>query len=118
MILFVGDKPSANMKTDAKPFEGAACEYRFKVWRRYLNVHKQYNIVNRVEKHFSIWVIWSIDDGDPIIALGNAASKALGSTPHFKLPHPSGRNRQINDKNFIKSRLDACKAWLRASARG
>ena len=46
-----------------------------------------------------------------IIALGNNASKAIQGE-HFKLPHPSRLNRQLNDKEFIANRLKLCKDWL------
>ena len=53
----------------------------------------------------------NITDGyDRIIALGNIASEALTKigVKHFKLPHPSGLNRQINDKKYIKQVLREC----------
>lgn len=52
--------------------------------------------------------------GAPIIALGNNASKALENIAHFKLPHPSGRNRQINDKAFIDQRLADCIKYIQS----
>lgn len=52
---------------------------------------------------------------DGVIALGNFASDALKKLgiEHFKLPHPSPRNLQINDKEFIQSRLDECKNFFK-----
>ena len=43
---------------------------------------------------------------DKIVALGNVASNALNKIDlkHFKMPHPSGLNRQLNDKEFINDR--------------
>jgi len=40
-----------------------------------------------------------------IVALGNQVSKLLTDMgiKHFKLPHPSGRNRLLNDKSFEKN---------------
>jgi uracil-DNA glycosylase len=113
MIIFVGDKPSPKMKQGAKPFEGAACEKRLKEWIRELIGDEEYIIVNKFDRPrwvFSMW--WG--SGAKVIALGGEASKVLNRyrTSHFKLPHPSGRNRQINDKEFIKRQLEACKKWL------
>ena len=44
---------------------------------------------------------------DKVIALGEFASQALTKSmvPHFKLPHPSGLNRKLNDKNLIDKEL-------------
>ena len=40
---------------------------------------------------------------DKILALGNTASDALNrlNIDHFKLPHPSGLNRKLNDKEYL-----------------
>ena len=45
---------------------------------------------------------------DIIVTLGKIADNALNkiSLKHFALPHPSGLNRQINDKEFINDRLN------------
>lgn len=53
-------------------------------------------------------------DYDKIIALGNFASHALSKLgiTHFKLPHPSPLNRQINDPKFIEEKLKECKEYL------
>jgi hypothetical protein len=51
-----------------------------------------------------------------IIALGTKASKHLESYhyAHFKFPHPSGRNRKLNDKTYEKRMLQECYKWIRA----
>jgi hypothetical protein len=53
-------------------------------------------------------------DYTKIIALGNAPSSALHDMDinHFKLPHPSGLNRQINDPRFVDEQIVACKYYL------
>ena len=49
-----------------------------------------------------------------VIALGNFASEALTKigVEHFKLPHPSPLNRQINDKSYISDQLSKCKDYI------
>jgi uracil-DNA glycosylase len=49
-----------------------------------------------------------------VIALGNYASDALNSigVTHFKLPHPSGLNRQLNDKDFVENQLMMCRRYI------
>lgn len=114
VILFVGDKPSKKMKPDAQPFEGAACEKRLMEWIKFLNVD-DYKFMNSYN-----WFMNETTYGggfryfNTFIALGNEASKILtkDGISHFKLPHPSGRNRQVNDKELIAKKLAECKAWL------
>lgn len=47
---------------------------------------------------------------DKILTLGTAASTALDimAIDHFSLPHPSGLNRQLNQRSFIQQKLDSC----------
>ena len=55
-----------------------------------------------------------VDGYDKVLALGNLVSTVLDKigTPHFKLPHPSPRNRLLNDKDYERHVLNACKAYL------
>ena len=47
-------------------------------------------------------------------ALGNVASDSLSkvNVEHFKMPHPSPRNRQLNDKQFEKTMIRKCYNYL------
>ncbi len=49
-----------------------------------------------------------------VIALGGLVSNALSklNIEHFTLPHPSPLNRQINNPEFIRTKLEDCKRWL------
>ena len=51
---------------------------------------------------------------DKILALGVFVSKALDKLDiqHFKLPHPSPRNRLFNNKDFESSIINQCKFYL------
>lgn len=51
---------------------------------------------------------------DAIVALGNEVSNTLKKmgVEHFKLPHPSPRNRLLNDKDFETERLEACREYI------
>lgn len=113
MIIFVGDKPSAKMKPGAKPFEGAKCEKRLYDWLFFLigqgsDLDKalSFKIINQCNS--------TTDElkGKIIIALGNNASKFCKGYEHFKLPHPSSRNRLLNDKEFVKKKLKECKKYI------
>jgi hypothetical protein len=113
LILFVGDKPSPRMKPGAPAFQGAACEKRLKEWIEFLGV-REYILVNRVDSNFGEVLAEAMNKGCRIIALGNKASRTFDRIEHFKLPHPSGRNRQINDALFVKMKLSEAKDWLRS----
>lgn len=113
VILFVGDKPSPKMKPGANPFKGAACESRLKAWISQLTTtYKMYNSDSFVD--ISSVTMAHLLHNYKIVALGNNASKRLAkyNIPHFKLPHPSGRNRQINDKSYIEAKLTECKKYI------
>ena len=127
-VLFVGDKPS-RLNTDPNmAFKGAACEKRLQgwidqvtlkagleEWRTEPYCREKYEVINRVDKDATYIVVTYMLQDWPIIALGNNAAKFLASicmTPYYKLPHPSGRNRQINDRAFIMSRLRACQSYI------
>lgn len=51
---------------------------------------------------------------DKILALGNEVSNELNKHGilHFKLPHPSGLNRQLNDEGFVYETIKECKNYL------
>ena len=51
---------------------------------------------------------------DKVIALGSFASACLAriNISHYKLPHPSPRNRLMNDRAFVKKALDECKEYV------
>lgn len=50
-----------------------------------------------------------------ILALGNAVSVTLLrlGISHYRLPHPSGLNRKLNDKRYVHEQLVACKNYLK-----
>lgn len=116
MILFVGDKPSPKMKPGAKPFEGAACEERLYEWIFSVLPDPlcEYGIINANDA--GLRKVHYYRPEDTTVALGNNASKRLTQLgiKHFKLPHPSSRNRQINDKAFIEKKLQECREWLKS----
>jgi len=49
-----------------------------------------------------------------VIALGGFSSSVLSKikVKHFKLPHPSPRNRKLNDKSFEIKILEECKKYI------
>lgn len=54
--------------------------------------------------------------GRPVVALGNSVSSVLSrlGVEHFKMPHPSGRNRLLNDPVFEMMKLCECREYIEA----
>lgn len=52
---------------------------------------------------------------DRVIALGNVASSSLHKIgiEHFKMPHPSGRNRLLNDREYELAMIERCREYIR-----
>ena len=52
---------------------------------------------------------------DKVIALGGFVSTTLNKLgiDHFKMPHPSPRNRLLNDKDYEKSMIKQCRKYLK-----
>jgi hypothetical protein len=53
---------------------------------------------------------------DKLVALGNNVSKFLKEhgIEHYKLDHPSGKNRKFNDPKYEKQMLKELKEWLKS----
>ena len=50
-----------------------------------------------------------------VIALGQKAATYLGNVgveEYYILPHPSGLNRLLNDKEYVKNKLESCKVYI------
>ncbi len=112
MILIVGDGPSRLNKSKQVAFVGARSEKRLLEWLKYLSIN-DYRVINSHTKKLQKEIK---NHAGPIIALGTKAySRCLkyhDLSVVFKLPHPSGLNRQVNDKSYIEHQLKTCKAWL------
>lgn len=108
-VLVVGDAPRYDLGT-SKPFDKAKCKKRLDLWLRSMSVD-DYILCNRVDIDFNNRASWHFG---PVIALGNEASRALSKikVDHYKLPHPSGLNRLLNDKDYIVTKLTECKKYI------
>lgn len=60
------------------------------------------------------WVKDILKDYDVVLALGGFVSGVLNSidVEHFKLPHPSPRNRLLNSKEYETEVLNRCKEYV------
>lgn len=117
-ILLVGDKPSSKNLDPKVAFVGTPSYKRINDWVKSMGFDfKRVVLINRVDPAFHTCVIYATLQGYKIIALGVEAQRALqilGVTKFFTLPHPSGRNRKLNDKAFLSKALADCKQWVKS----
>lgn len=126
MILFVASNPS-KLNTDPEvAIVGSKSEKTFNEWIEKLGVGENYKVVNVsnvvTEKNSPLKIrdfqLFHLANytmiATKVIALGNTASDALDriNVEYFKLPHPSPRNRFLNNKVQVEAVLEECKKWL------
>ena len=66
-----------------------------------------YDLENRIRNH--------MEAGTKVVALGNTAEFALSYTDleFLSMPHPSGRNRKLNDKVYANEQLEKLKKYVK-----
>lgn len=116
-VLFIGDSPSAANTHENVAFNGTDSGKRLEGWYDSLGISPTTDtlvFVNQIEQHFSYVAQQYYLAGLPIVALGTKASAALAKLDirYCSLPHPSGRNRQLNNKERLANRLQLCKTYL------
>lgn len=128
VILFVGSNPSNSSMTDSA-FHGSTKSSQIlsgwvaeiKGLKVHVNVLNKKTDNNRPLKTSEIKAnleqLASNVNGikpDRIVALGKTAAKALTllHLAFYEMPHPSGRNRKLNDKNYeaqkVKGLVEYC----------
>lgn len=116
MIIFVGDEPSSKNTNPDIPFLGTRSWASLNQWIDLLRI-RDTNIItiSNSDTQDQLEVIeYYHSKGAKIIALGNKAAGRLTklNIQYFKLPHPSPRNRQLNDPTYIINKLEICKAFI------
>jgi len=114
-IIFIGDKPSLKNTNPDVPFVGTVSYKTLLKWFKILNLNENnYTIYNSHNLTCIETIKNTYNINNKYIALGNEASKRLDklNIKHFKLPHPSGRNRLLNDKFKINEILSKCIIYL------
>lgn len=105
-ILVIGDKPSKKTKNNPS----------MRNLYRWLDMMDA-PIVSFCNSHDYEFIKYLIDY-DKVIVLGNLAeSRYLAANRnvkpiYFKMPHPSPRNRQLNNHVFIQDMVLQCKNYL------
>lgn len=106
--ILVGDEPTGPSRT---PFRHAKCAARLLEWVDYLIDEDDYVIVNQSDYTYlefsELCIKYNLP---PVVFLGTKAKKKF--VHGFLLPHPSGLNRQLNDKAKLWLALRRCKAYL------
>lgn len=124
MIVFVGDRPGKKNIDPSIPFVGTQSYRRLLewVWKMDLSIN-DVKILNQTGLEYN-YVTGAVFDNlnflgrsseIKFVALGNNASDKLEEIGlnHWMLPHPSGRNRKLNDKKWLNKELKECGVWLR-----
>lgn len=115
-LLIVGDKPSSKNKDPKVAFIGTPSYKRIQQWLKDMGLEgSRIFLINRVDPSFHTSVIHATLADYKILALGAEAQKALqllGVLNYFTLPHPSGRNRKLNNKKYVDQILADCKRWV------
>lgn len=121
MLYFVADKPAASNLSVSVPLVGTSSYKTFLNWCADMDVDiTRIRMYNQCDKPFEGLSGTSLNmavqkNHIKVIALGEAAKKYLlkaGIEEFFVLPHPSGRNRLLNDKKFIKETLEQCRDYI------
>ena len=120
-ILFVGSNPSVRSETNTA-FHGSTKSARIlDEWTKDIVGDKIYHNVSTVKTVYNRPLkVSEIKEGaymlllhimqekpDKIIALGKTAAKALAFTNQafLEMPHPSGRNRLLNDTKYVEQKI-------------
>lgn len=111
-VLFVGDKPSRLNNDPEVAFVGTPSFKKLLEWVNYLDL-KEFAMVNsepkdylKIRKHYK--------EGYILVALGVKAGVVLTTLgyPNFILPHPSPKNRKLNNPAYVETKLTQCKKFL------
>lgn len=110
-VIFVGMNPSAK-----QPRKGST-RNKLAEWTEEMRV-EQYDFINVIDQPGEVHhnmvdynaLTFALNKYRRVIALGNFVSDVLNRSgiDHFKLPHPSPRNRMLNNPEKISQILQEC----------
>lgn len=128
-MLFVGLAPSSRNEDPNIPFKGTRSFQRLERWIRSANVgsYALTNLFTYILPKEGLKLdelkeaanklrpmVWQFDG---VVALGHDVSRALKAAgiEHYRLPHPSARNRLFNNKGYEPALMLKFKAWVDAN---
>lgn len=119
MILFVASNPSRLNTNPLVPMVGSKSYKTFKKWADYLSPESSWmvmNVSNKVTEDNGLLkrsdyelelinVVLEMGHVTKVVALGNTAADALEllGVEYYKPPHPSPRNRFLNNKVQVEA---------------
>jgi hypothetical protein len=112
-VVFVGDEPSQTNVSPDVAFVGAKCFDTVVNWIKQLN--PDYYVCLNSDTVSQLSDIKALEKaGFKVIAFGNKASERLEklNISHYKLPHPSGLNRKLNNKQALALELYHAHSYL------
>lgn len=119
MIVFVGSNPSTASTTDEAFHESARSSKILADWTKDIPGDKRYvNVARRKTDNNKALTTAEMKAELPrlkndlagatrIVALGKTAMRALSllGVDFYEMPHPSGRNRLLNDKEYAARKI-------------
>lgn len=121
-VLVVGQSPGP--KFDSPVFHTSTTTGRLYAWLNDLGL-KRVSFINASPDVGSstycnkdldfLYTGYMIGDYGGVITLGRMASAAvesIGVLHYYRLPHPSGRNRLLNDPEYVRECLRNCRHYL------
>jgi uracil-DNA glycosylase len=117
VIVFVGDKPSAKNVDPNVPFVGTQSYKNLLQWIWELDISvNEVKMYNKDSLELLSLMKYLGNNKINYVVLGDEAEKHFKSLnnkiQYYKLPHPSPKNRKLNNKKYIKEELKKCKEWL------
>lgn len=126
LVIFIGDRPNPkkNLSLDV-PFVGTPSYktllewiYRMDIDIRQVGLKNAYDIDG--EESTGLFPIIPSSKSLRVIVLGQAAKKRIDDfnrlpirpIKYFYLPHPSGLNRELNDKKKLSQMLTRCRNFV------
>lgn len=122
LVYLVADKPAKDNLSPEIPLVGTQSYRTLLEWIGYMNVDitrvRMYNqsdnpfdnTMSRISLNQAITLKQIC-----VIALGQKAAtylKKAGIKSYFILPHPSRKNLLLNDKAFVRMKLESCKNYI------
>lgn len=120
-VLFVGMNPGVERHPTVQRYSAIGrlhqwCERMGIPYHSFVNVYAHAGAfrADQVDREFLLTVI-SLHNG-PVVALGGTASTILKrlKVEHLTMPHPSYRNRKLNDAAYEEECLRQCLVYLNA----